>query len=131
VSSYLMGTDAIAGLGLPGAPGTSTSGDQYLVIHVKNVPDLVRAQGGKSGGIAFQVAPQTITNKVYEEMRAKIVAGFKSEGVDADAYVTMTPPVGAAPRDEFLRGVAAGGAAVGVGWLLWTYVIRGLFGGSR
>lgn len=107
--------------------GQGMGGDQYVVVKIKNVEDLVRNQGGATGKMAFALAPQTITNKVYDQIRAKLLAGFRSEGVDADVQVTASPMAGPRPPAEFLRGAVAGAVLAGGGWLLWKHVLRGLF----
>ncbi len=104
-----------------------TDADQYLVIHIKNVEELVRKKGGVTGGIAFGLVPQTIANKVYDEMSTQMKAKFKEQGVDAEVRVTGGPPDGPRPKSDFLVGSVVGAGAVGVGWLLWHFALSRFF----
>ena len=88
--------------------------DQYIVIGpVRNVADLVSKQGGAAGGIAMSLAPQTISNKVYEEMRKKIAEGFSKEGVVADVKVVSNRPAGGGPSQDLWVGLGVGAGVVG------------------
>lgn len=104
MSTYLDGTDILG---------------EYLVIRVKNVPELVKKQGGAAGALAYAAAPQTITAKVYDEMRSKLAEGLDQQGVDADISVVSLPPTGPAPKGELLTGIAIGAGTVGIGALVW------------
>lgn len=102
-SDYLFGTDVLLG-----------AGEQYLVIRVKNVGDLVAKQGGAVGKLAHTLAPQTITDKVYDEMRKEMLKEFAKQGADVDIQVTATPPMGKRAPTEFGRGALVGGVGAAV-----------------
>lgn len=108
--SYLVGSDVLG------------ADEQYIVIRVKNVEELVRKKGGTTGGIAFGLVPQTVTNQVYSEMAKKLSAGFRGEGVDADVSVVGNPPAGPNGKTDFWGGALLGAGAVGAGWLAWRLV---------
>lgn len=86
-----------------------------IVIRVKNAGALA-AQGGAAGSLAFEAVPNTITNIIYGRMRDEFLQKFKEKGVDADVSITTTPPAGPPPRSDFVPGVLAGGALVGLAW---------------
>lgn len=113
MSRYLRGADVLG------------ASDQYVAIRLRDVGGLVRQQGGRSGGIAYSIAPQVITRLAYDKMREKLAEGLAQQGVMADVSVEMSPSA-AAPPSEFTRGVVIGAVGVGAGWALWKYVLRGL-----
>lgn len=113
MSRYLKGTDILG------------ASDPYVAIRLKDVGGLVRQHGGRSGGIAYSIAPQTITHMTYDKMREKMAEGLAQQGVLADVTVEALPGAPTKPT-EFLRGVVIGAVGVGVGWVAWKYVIRGL-----
>ena len=106
MSRYLVGTDVL------GAEG------QYITIKVNNIAELVRREGGLSGGLAYGLAPQTLTNKVYSEMIKKMISGFKDQGVNADVSLSTTPGT---PRSvpDIAVGALVGAGAVGIGYGLF------------
>ena len=113
-----------------GAPDDSSvvgaAGDQYVVIKVKNVGDLVKKQGGALGNAAFGLLPQMITNTVYTKMRDEFSKKLGEQGVDAEVSVTASPPGGAVPAGEGIKfGLIAVGT-VGAGWGLWHFLLRPL-----
>ena len=103
------------------------SPEPALVIRVKNAPELVAKQGGAMGKLAFDLAPATITGKIYSEMQKEMLTKFAEKGVVADVQVVTSPPSGPPPKAEFLRGMAAGGIGVGIVYGLWR-LIRLLIG---
>lgn len=108
--------------------GAGATGDQYIVIKVKNVGDLVKKQGGALGNLAFSLVPTTISNTVYSKMRDEFSTKLKEQGVDADVSVTATPPGGSVPAGEGIKlGLIAAGT-IGVGWGAWHFLLRPLFG---
>lgn len=111
----------IVGVSLAQAPG---GGDPALVIRVKNTADVVKAQGGGAGAIAFSLAPATITAQVYSTMQAQLKTKLKEQGVDADVTVTTTPPTGPAPKGDLLTGVVLGAGVVGLGFLLKKLIVK-------
>ncbi len=115
MDDYFLGADVL---------GTS---DQYLTIRVKNPGDLVKAQGGAAGALAYRAAPQTIEDKIYDEMASQMRVQFKDKGVDADIQVKSGLPFGASPpRNDFWRGAGlAAGSLGGVGLVVWG--VRALF----
>ena len=118
-NSYVIGTDLLGAI----IPLAQAGGPQpALVIRVKNAEQLVRAKGGAAGALAFDIAPQATTSKIYSEMRNEMIRKFKEQGVDADVQIVTSPPSGPPPKKEFVSGMAAGAGAVGVGWLLWKLI---------
>ncbi len=111
-ASYLVGTDVLG------------AGEQYLVIRVKNLDELVRNRSGFAGGLAVQLAPQTIANKVYSEMAREMVAKFRQQGVDADVQIVSGAPSPGEARSDFLKGMLVGAAALAAGRL----AVKLLFG---
>lgn len=102
--SYVHGTDVVGAVPLA---------DQAIVIKVLNLPALIAQRGGAVGKLANQLAPQMIADRVYDEMRKKIAAGFSGEGVEADVRVVAAPLAeGLRPPSDFAPGVAAGAVAV-------------------
>lgn len=126
---YLQGVDAVLGATAAGRKGGQVVGaapsGRGVLITVKDVPALVRAQGGATGALAQRFLPDTIENTVYQQMAAEIASGMKDKGVDAD--VKIVSPVGFKPAStpEFTRGAFVGAGAVGIGWLAWK-IIKGL-----
>jgi hypothetical protein len=117
MSDYFVGSDILGAEG-SGDPfevlGAANPKGPFVTIHVKNVPELVKKEGGGAGEVAFQLLPQTIENTVYSKMKAEIAAGMKEKGVDADVNVVSNlPAVGGSPKD-FLVGSVVGAAAVGL-----------------
>lgn len=119
---YLQGTVVLGAL-LPWEP---KPGDQYVVLHLKDVAKVVREQGGATGGLAFEVAPQTISTAAYNRIAKELEAALKDKGIAADVAVRQLPPGGEPPRRDFMTGALVGAGAVGVGWALWRYVLSGL-----
>ena len=103
------------------------SPEPALVIRVRNAPELVAKQGGAMGKLAFDIAPASITAKIYSEMQKEMLTKFREKGVVADVQVVTSPPSGPPPKAEFLRGMAAGGVGVGIVYGLWR-LIRLLIG---
>ena len=71
-----------------------------VLIQVRDTKALAALKGGAAGGFAANLFPDTIDAKVYSDMRDKIAAGLKSEGVDADVSVVVPEghvPAGASP----------------------------------
>jgi len=96
---------------------TNVPGGPAIVIRVKNVSTLIAQQGGDTGSLVYKLAPQTLTNKVYDEMRTKLAEGLVQQGVDADVQVASLPStIARVPNTDLLTGMAAG--ALGVGALL-------------
>lgn len=120
MSSYLIGADVLGAGGFGDA-----AAEQFLVVRVNNVADLVSKKGGRAGGLVFSALPTTITNQVYSEMQKKLAAGLRDEGVDATVTVTSTPPKGGGKlSNDALTGAAIGGLAVGAAWLIKTFLKR-------
>ena len=71
-----------------------------LLITIKNVPELVAAQGGATGSLAQKIVPGTIEAKVYDTMRAKLASALTEQGVKADVQVVAPDgmvPAGGSP----------------------------------
>jgi hypothetical protein len=115
MDGYLSGTDVLGADFFDMGPLP----EQFVVVRVKNLPALVKAQGGAAGSLAMDFAPRTIANEVYSKIQGEFKKALSEKGVDADVTVTATPPQGAAPQGEFLIGIGIGaGAATLVGLLL-------------
>ena len=113
MSAYLVGTDVLG------------AGEQYLVIRVRNLEELVRKRGGFAGGLAVQLAPKTIENKVYSEMAREMVQKFREQGVDAEVSITSAPPTEAAARADFIKGAFVGAGLLAFGRLaVWLIAKR-------
>jgi hypothetical protein len=123
MDSYLRGTFMLGAM----FPWQPQPGDQYLVVHVKNAADVVRKQKGAAGSTFYSVAPAAVTGEVYKKIIDELQKGFREKGVDADLQILSQPPQGETPRRDLTTGVALGVGAVGIGWLLWRYVLQGLF----
>ena len=100
--------------------------EQYVVVRIRDVGKLVTSQGGSAGTLLYKLAPGTTTSKVYDEIKAELVKGFTDKKVDAEVTVTGNPPTGPRPRVDFLPGIAVGAGVVGLGFVIWNYVIKGL-----
>lgn len=93
------------------------SPDQYVVIHVKNMGDVINAQS-KLGGLLFKGMPSTLSGVAYGKMRDELRSKLADQGVDADVTVTTNPPKGKPPSTDFLPGVLVGAGSVGALWAL-------------
>ena len=133
MNRYLHGADIIVGtykdevidaeVGASLAQGPMSS--RALLIKVKDVAGLVRAQGGATGAVAFALTPDTIENTVYEKMKDELSKGLKEKNVSAD--VTVVQPAGFQPAvSAYLRGAVLGAGVIGIGWGLFK-----LFGKRR
>lgn len=98
--------------------------DPAIVIRIKNVGSLIESQGGKTGKAVFLLAPQVLTNKVYDEMRKKLLEGFAAQGVDADVQVTTPPAQGKWSMPDIATGAVTGAAVVGIGAVLVKLLFR-------
>lgn len=98
-----VGTDSI-----PSGPGP------FVTVHVRDVPALVKAQGGAIGELVVRLAPQAIENQVYEKMATQIAAGMKDKGVDAEVKIVTNPhALSSLPsRSDFVTGMALGAGSV-------------------
>lgn len=103
--------------------------DPYLTIKVKNPDELVQKQGGSVGGLAYKVAPDTITQKIYSEMAKQMGTEFSKQGVKAEIKILDGTPSGKKPpAGEFIRGAAVGtvvgGGIVGIGLLFYRLFFK-------
>jgi len=98
-------------------PGPSPA----IVIRVKDVTGVVKAKGGAVGSLIQQFAPATISDQVYSQMAAKMAAGLKEQGVDADVQVVDLPAANVKPMvfDNTLRNAALGVGAFGALGLIY------------
>jgi hypothetical protein len=132
LDSYVMGVDeeilGASSAGRKGGPlvGAALGSGRSVLITVRDVPALIRAQGGNAGALIDRFVPDTLESTVYSKMAAKIASGMKDEGVDADVRVVAPTGYKPAPTPDFFRGVLVGAGSVGAGWLVWK-LIRGLF----
>jgi hypothetical protein len=93
--------------------------DQFVVIRIKNMADVIKAQGGALGNLAFSLTPQTVANLAFSRMRDEFKKSLADKGVDADVTLAAAGPATKAPRGELVTGVIVGAGAIGVGWGLW------------
>jgi hypothetical protein len=135
-SSYLRGIELLgANDAKAGGAGMATGAalnSPYVLVQVKDVAGLVKAQGGVTGGLGsaamlYGPTAKLVTDKVYDTLREQLAAALKDKGVDASVTVAYAPSTAKPPSSGFLSGLAVGGVAVGGGVLLWRYVLRGLF----
>lgn len=132
MSDYLLGTDVLGASGVLPWQGASVDagGGPYVTIHVRDIPGLVRAQGGATGALAQNLLPQTIQNKVYGDIQSEIAKAMKAKGVDAEVKIVSTAPLGGPLKRDFLVGSAVGAGALGLGYAI-TKIITHLFGRKR
>lgn len=108
---YFVGVDA---LGADDVLGAANSQGPFVTIHVKNLPEVVKKKGGSTGAAALSLVPQTVENAAYADIAAKIGAGMKQEGVDADIQVVSSKPAfGGSPKDLAV-GAVVGASAFGL-----------------
>lgn len=97
-------SDGLEVLGCNCAPSTDdvlgAASNRAVLIQIKNLPAVVKAQGGALGSLAQSLVPDTIEAKVYDTVASQLVSKFKEQGVDADVKV-VTPtgyqPAGGSP----------------------------------
>lgn len=121
MSRYLHGVDV---LGAKDASVAAT-GDKGILIQVKNVPEVVKAQGGAAGGVAYSLAPASITGKVYDTMKDQLTTKLKEQGVDADVKVVVPTGFQEAGSNPIWKPVALGLSGIGVLALSWKLIKRG------
>lgn len=100
------------------------AGEPALVLRVKDVGGTVKSKGGATGALAYQLAPSTISNTVYSQIRDELLAGFRDKGIDVDVQITSAPPSGPPPANEFFRGAAVGAGVLAGVWLLVSFFRR-------
>jgi hypothetical protein len=89
-----------------------------VLITVRDIPALVKAQGGGAAALVNRIVPDTIEETVYDKMVADITGAMKQKGVDAD--VKVVSPMGYQPARSscFLVGALVGvGATIALGLL--------------
>ena len=97
---------------LNGAQILGADGGLYVAVRLKDPAALVKSQGGATGALAYQIAPQTITKTVYDTLAGKLSDALLQQGVAADVTTQSTP--GAAPgKSDLASGIAIG--AIGLG----------------
>lgn len=104
-------------------------GSPAVVIRVRDIPGLIKAQGGGIGEFVQKLAPNTIQDTVYNQMAAEIMKGMKEKGVNADVQVMDLPQTGpGAPTphatDNTIRNVALGVGAFGALGLVYYFFGR-------
>lgn len=115
-NDYLIGSDVIGG-------AVAASAGPYVTIHIPDVKGLVQSKGGALGTVAQGLAPKAIEKSVYDKVKASIVDGMKQQGIAADVQVVDTVPGQPYAASEFLVGAAVGAGTIGVGWVLWRFVV--------
>lgn len=114
MDDYFTGCDVLgAGIQLPGVP---VQQGPYVTIHVNNIPDLVKQQGGGAGAFALNFVPKTIESTVYGKIAEEVSRGFKDKGVNAEVKVVQNAPPGGPFKRDFLTGVGVGAATFGLGF---------------
>lgn len=99
-----------------------------LSVRFTDPAKLVEKEGGAAGSLAFMLGPQAIVSKIYEDAKKEIEKSFAERGIAADVKVVSgTGYKSHAWSNDLFTGMAIGAGGVGVGWLMWRYVIRGLF----
>lgn len=95
------------------------AGARAVLIRVKDVAALVKAQGGGVGAFAVSLAPDTISDVVYSKIAAELASGFKEKGVDVD--VKVVSPVGfqLAGSSPIWKPLAITFGAAGAGYGAW------------
>ena len=101
--------DYILGCCVIGATSAPLGSDRAVVVKPRDVAAVVKSQGGATGRFALQWIPETVANEFFKKFAAELQGEMKKNGVDADVYVTSTPP----PPSGATRSDFAGGAAVG------------------
>lgn len=104
------------------APSSKFPPGSYVVVRVKNMPDVIRSQSAL-GKLALMGAPKAIEQVAYGKMAEKMQASMADEGVDAEVTVTEQPPTRASGSD-IVTGVVAGASGVGLIWLLVKLIGR-------
>ncbi len=114
MTSYLHGLDEVLG-------AAAFAGEPAIVIRVKDLGSLIKSQS-PTGGVLYGLTPSTMAGIVYGQMRDKLAAGLKDQGVNADVTIATSPPSGPPPKGDLLFGMSLGAGAVGVGWGLWHLI---------
>ena len=109
--------------------GGAMSANRSILIKVRNVPELVRKQGGALGGLAAGLVPETINATVYDKMAAELLKGLTEKGVDADVKVVEPTGFQAAGGSPIWKPLAMGLGGAGLLMLGWKIV--GLFGKKK
>ena len=122
MSDYLIGTDII-GAGPANA----------VIIRVADPGAVAAGKLKAAGELAFTFLPETTTNQIYSEMVKKIKEALAAEKVVADVQAVNIPSdvKYLKGRSDFLPGIAVGAATVGIGWVLWHFLLRGLILGGK
>lgn len=127
--TYLRGCDLV---------GAQPEGTDYLVVHIRDLPGLLKApivrdKVGAFGGLAqlfTTVAPSTASGVLYSGLVQKEIDGaIRDQGLAPylDAHFTSTPPADRKPPPtEFINGavIGAGGAIglAGIGYGLFRLI---------
>ena len=113
MSRYIIGSDVLGAVTSP----------QYVVISVKNTDALIKKIAGETAGnLAWQLAPNSLSQIVNNELKNKLGEALTKEGVVADVVVTSTPPgtpSSGGIKSEFVNGALTGAGLLGGGYLLW------------
>lgn len=104
------------------APSSKFPPGSYVVVRVKNMPDVIRSQSAL-GKLGLMGAPRAIEQIAYGKMAEKMQAGMAEEGVDAEVTVTEQPPTRVSGSD-IVTGAIAGASGVGLIWLLVKLIGR-------
>lgn len=118
-------TDALIGAATAGRKGgqsvvgADAASGRGVLVQVRNVPALIKAQGGRTGSFIDSLVPDTMEATVYSKMADEIAAGMKEKGVDADVKVVAASGYHSASSD-YIRVVLLGALAVGAWWTGWN-----------
>ncbi|HVO22486.1 MAG TPA: hypothetical protein VMW56_02540, partial [Candidatus Margulisiibacteriota bacterium] len=99
--------------------------DRAVLVQVKDVPALVKAQGGSTGAIAMSIVPETITAKVYSELASKLASGLKDQNVDADVKVVTAAGYQPAGSSPIWKPIALGGIGTLAFLMVRHFIKRG------
>lgn len=91
---------------------TLVSGEPYLAVRIRNVPDVLAKEAGALGTLAYKAAPQTLTNEVYNKVRDRLSDALQKEGVAADVGIYTLPGGKPGATSDLGRGILVGAALV-------------------
>lgn len=98
----------------------ATPGEQFLVVKVRNIPDVVKKEGGQLAAIATAAMPQMVYTQFYSTMRDRLKGDMAKEGVIADVEVMTVPsPFWARqPTTDLTIGIGVGFALLALGFYI-------------
>jgi hypothetical protein len=118
---HSLGLDVL-GAAMPFATRSATN--RAVLIRVKNMSQVVAAQGGKMGSLFYASMPDTIEAEAYKKMADQVAAGMKEKGVDAEVMVVEPSGFTSAASNPIWEKLAIGLMLVDVvalGWKGWKW----------